>query len=510
MPMNDDDILREMNKYCLMNKIPREYVVRGAKVICEKGSAPCVFNLPEDHGIRSMDGRPYVTNYDSSIDNISGFGICRASASSKKCTPYLGNWLCDAEDGEKIYNNDEYRYEYAIKKGVVAICTRYGHNKVTVVTSGQADPDYRTINSAYFINQIIESKPGETNRRNLSSTTGSPEISDPSNASYADSYEGADIFCNAKVEKTGMYKLQIFVNSSDNEIDKNNDEEILAGINLFLYENNAGTMKYKDEVRLTYDSNTKCAFLDWMMEVNSVYYFEIDWGDWENRSLQYNFVPIKTSVQQNPDNVGGCWEINANIYENLLYNPIAVKLASSMNKLNGKGVPLVILYLSTAGLRDLVTLIYLAKQDESKLVSGTATVSSEGSTLIGLVALFPTPFQLALSIASVLGAVGSIILSRHKSELDKFQDAINKYMFAEKEYFRPCKVVIYADYFYLDSDVRMKFLYDVAYWGGEHQSVQLDGPEYLKGRIWLYKGYTSNDDVNMVLDGYNSFLNVTK
>lgn len=75
MPMNDDDILREMNKYCLMNKVPREYVVRGAKVICEKGSAPCVFNLSEDHGIRSMDGRPYVTNYDSSIDNISGLGF---------------------------------------------------------------------------------------------------------------------------------------------------------------------------------------------------------------------------------------------------------------------------------------------------------------------------------------------------------------------------------------------------------------------------------------------------
>lgn len=312
-----------------------------------------------------------------------------------------------------------------------------------------------------------------------------------------------------------MYKLQIFVNSSDNEIDKNNDEEILGGINLFLYENNAGTIKYKDEVRLTYDSNTKCAFLDWMMAAGTIYYFEIDWGDWENRSLQYNFAPInKACIQQSPGNVGGFWEIDDNIYQKLFDNPIATKLTYSMKKMNGKGVPLVILYLSTAALNDVSTLIYGAIQDESKVVTELVSISSYGSTVIGVAALFPIPFALALSVASALGAVASLILATHKSELEKFQDALNKYKYKDKDagtnHFRPCKVTIYGEYYYMDSDIRMSFIYDIIDWDGEHKNIQLEGPEYLKGRMGLYKGYTSNEDYNLVLDGYDNILNVTK
>ena len=47
-----------------------EYVVRGAEVSCSYGSKTCVLNLKDDHGVHTSDGRPLITENDSTTDNI--------------------------------------------------------------------------------------------------------------------------------------------------------------------------------------------------------------------------------------------------------------------------------------------------------------------------------------------------------------------------------------------------------------------------------------------------------
>ena len=42
-----------------------EYVVRGAEVSCSYGSKTCVLNLKDDHGVHTSDGRPLITENDS-------------------------------------------------------------------------------------------------------------------------------------------------------------------------------------------------------------------------------------------------------------------------------------------------------------------------------------------------------------------------------------------------------------------------------------------------------------
>ena len=82
------------------------YVVRGAKMICDKGTEAKAINLPVSHGVYSK-GNPIMIESDNALgQNISTFGICRGSCPSngdnertKKCQIMIFNkWMNTKED----------------------------------------------------------------------------------------------------------------------------------------------------------------------------------------------------------------------------------------------------------------------------------------------------------------------------------------------------------------------------------------------------------------------------
>lgn len=93
-----------------------KYIVRGAKMRCDKGSHPRKLNLPVSHG-SYVNGKPVLNEADSKAnENIAYFGICSSGAnpnneiinlvaesggtiSGKKCCPnILANWSTTKEE----------------------------------------------------------------------------------------------------------------------------------------------------------------------------------------------------------------------------------------------------------------------------------------------------------------------------------------------------------------------------------------------------------------------------
>ena len=82
------------------------YVVRGAKMKCDKGTQTKRINLPTSHGSYS-NGNPIMNESDNVVgQNISDFGICSGSCPSnsgnektKKCQiMILNKWMNIKED----------------------------------------------------------------------------------------------------------------------------------------------------------------------------------------------------------------------------------------------------------------------------------------------------------------------------------------------------------------------------------------------------------------------------
>jgi len=119
------------------------YVVRGAKMKCDKGSNDRKINLPESHG-RYVDGKAILNKKDMKPDNISYFGVCPqclaaeeisvidkngALVTGKKCTPSIVvKWVKTKDDtiieGQPALTTDS-----------IIFCTHGGN--ITFVTSGQ-------------------------------------------------------------------------------------------------------------------------------------------------------------------------------------------------------------------------------------------------------------------------------------------------------------------------------------------------------------------------------------
>lgn len=60
----------------------KEYLVRGALLVCNKGSHPRRLNLPKSHGTYVVL-HPMISEDDCGEDNISYFGVCSAAAPPK-------------------------------------------------------------------------------------------------------------------------------------------------------------------------------------------------------------------------------------------------------------------------------------------------------------------------------------------------------------------------------------------------------------------------------------------
>ena len=82
------------------------YVVRGAEIVCDKGTDTKRINLPVSHGVYSK-GNPIINKSDNVVgQNISEFGICRGNCPSsggnektKKCQiMILNKWMNTKED----------------------------------------------------------------------------------------------------------------------------------------------------------------------------------------------------------------------------------------------------------------------------------------------------------------------------------------------------------------------------------------------------------------------------
>jgi len=87
-------------------EIGTAYVVRGARMICNKGTDTKRINLPVSHGTYSH-GNPIMNENDNVIgQNISTFGICSGSCpangsseKTKKCQiMILNKWMNTKED----------------------------------------------------------------------------------------------------------------------------------------------------------------------------------------------------------------------------------------------------------------------------------------------------------------------------------------------------------------------------------------------------------------------------
>lgn len=121
------------------------YIVRGAEMVCNKGSHRRKINLPESHGSYVAD-KPMMNKKDCAANkNISYFGVCSGACPSnenvdlvgengktvsgkKCCVKILSDWIKTKEDtlvsGQPALTTDS-----------VLIC-KYG-GKITFITNGQ-------------------------------------------------------------------------------------------------------------------------------------------------------------------------------------------------------------------------------------------------------------------------------------------------------------------------------------------------------------------------------------
>ena len=123
------------------------YIVRGAKMVCDKGTHPRKINLPNSHGSYANE-KPMMNKKDNVVNkNISYFGICTGDCPSsddiylitedgrtvngKKCqVTILKEWLKTKEDtlvkGEDALTTDSF-----------LVC-KYG-GKITFISNGQEE-----------------------------------------------------------------------------------------------------------------------------------------------------------------------------------------------------------------------------------------------------------------------------------------------------------------------------------------------------------------------------------
>lgn len=119
------------------------YVVRGAKMWCDKGSNERKINLPVSHG-SYVNGKPILNKKDSKPGNISYFGVCPeclageettvidkngALKTGKKCTPVI------VVDWVKTKDNTIIEGQPALTNESIIFCTHGGN--ITFVDHGQ-------------------------------------------------------------------------------------------------------------------------------------------------------------------------------------------------------------------------------------------------------------------------------------------------------------------------------------------------------------------------------------
>ena len=213
-----------------------EYVVRGAEVSCSYGSKTCVLNLKDDHGVHTSDGRPLITENDSTTDNIKGFGMCNKNRSKPcKCKPELGKWWATDNSNMKIFDTAVGEESDAVTEDSIAACNKGG--LVSFKTSGQTSPSYDNVKIRDAV-EIVEDEKKNWRRKS----------------------DRKDFIGHVKVKNSGLYNFGI----EFYDIKSGNSPG-----SIFVYEKSWGKTKYIGAYEIkSHAGNKEMKFPDDVFQIN--------------------------------------------------------------------------------------------------------------------------------------------------------------------------------------------------------------------------------------------------
>lgn len=213
-----------------------EYVVRGAEVSCSYGSKTCVLNLKDDHGVHTSDGRPLITENDSTNDNIKGFGMCNKNRSKPcKCAPKLGKWWVTDNSNMKIFDTAVGEESDAVTEDSIAACNKGGI--VSFKTSGQTSPSYDNVKIKDAV-EIVEDEKKNWSRKS----------------------DRKDFIGHVKVKNSGLYNFGI----EFYDIKSGNSPG-----SIFVYEKSWGKTKYIGAYEIkSHAGNKEMKFPDDVLKIN--------------------------------------------------------------------------------------------------------------------------------------------------------------------------------------------------------------------------------------------------
>ena len=213
-----------------------EYVVRGAEVSCSYGSKTCVLNLKDDHGVHTSDGRPLITENDSTTDNIKGFGMCNKNRSKPcKCDPKLGKWWVTDNSNMKIFDTAVGEESDAVTEDSIAACNKGGI--VSFKTSGQTSPSYDNVKIKDAV-EIVEDEKKNWRRKS----------------------DKKDFIGHVKVKNSGLYNFGI----EFYDIKSGNSPG-----SIFVYEKSWGKIKYIGAYEIkSHAGNKEMKFPDDVLKIN--------------------------------------------------------------------------------------------------------------------------------------------------------------------------------------------------------------------------------------------------
>ena len=213
-----------------------EYVVRGAEVSCSYGSKTCVLNLKDDHGVHTSDGRPLITENDSTTDNIKSFGMCNKNRSKPcKCKPELGKWWVTDNSNMKIFDTAVGEESDAVTEDSIAACNKGGI--VSFKTSGQTSPSYDNVKIKDAV-EIVEDEKKNWRRKS----------------------DKKDFIGHVKVKNSGLYNFGI----EFYDIKSGNSPG-----SIFVYEKSWGKTKYIGAYEIkSHAGNKEMKFPDDVLKIN--------------------------------------------------------------------------------------------------------------------------------------------------------------------------------------------------------------------------------------------------
>lgn len=196
MEKNDKSNLQKMYDYQeVAGKGYYDYVVRGAKVVCNYGSSSCVLNLINRNGIYTADEKQLITSNDYKSENVKGFGMCKKNKNNWcKCKPELREWSDVVNINLIISNEDAKKPGRAVTQNATTICSKGGI--VSFQTSGQNTPSYK--------NKYIK---------------GAVEIVEDEKGSWRRGRDRKDFIGHVRVRNSGLYNFGIeFYNNTIIEV----------------------------------------------------------------------------------------------------------------------------------------------------------------------------------------------------------------------------------------------------------------------------------------------------